>query len=428
MATTLTTALGDGTAATRMLATAKDGGGVHVYKSFDAMPLHARVLRGVYSSGFERPSPIQQCAIGAMIDGGDVIAQAQSGTGKTGAFAIGLLQRLDARRRETQALVLSPTRELAEQTADVIGLLGAYVLDDEGSERRAANLCGLFVGHTNRQTDMRVLSGGVLVAVGTPGRVGDLVRRGALQPGGLRTIVLDEADEMLSQGFAPQVYDIFRFVPRDVQIGLFSATMPEGVLELCGKFMRSPTRILVPQEDLTLVGLKQFFVALDEESKLLALMDLYESVSIAQSVVFANTRRKVEWVAAQLSAQHHTVACIHSGMPLQERVATMKAFRGGASRVLVTTDLIARGIDVQHVNYVINFDVPTNKESYLHRIGRSARFGRRGIAINLVSPHEVGLLREIEEHYSIAIPELPDDFARYLDDDDTGGRRSAVAP
>jgi translation initiation factor 4A len=396
--------------------TAGRGAGPVEYESFDAMPLHARVLRGVYSTGFERPSPIQRVAIGAMIGGGDVVAQAQSGTGKTGAFSIGLLQRLDARRRETQALVLSPTRELAEQTAEVMNNLGAYMLDGTAPRGAPMHLCSLFVGRTNRQLDMRTLSAGVLVAVGTPGRVGDLINRGALQVGGLRTIVLDEADEMLSQGFAQQVHDIFRFVPKDVQIGLFSATMPPEVLELCGKLLRAPTKILVPVEQQTLEGLKQFHVALDEETKLLALMDLYESVSIAQSVVFANTRRKVEWIAAQMSAHHHTVACIHSGMELQERADAMKGFRRGNSRVLVTTDLIARGIDVQHVNYVINYDVPASTENYLHRIGRSARFGRRGIAINFVASHEVAALREIEEHYAITIPELPDDFARYLDD------------
>jgi translation initiation factor 4A len=386
------------------------------YGSFDDMPLHADILRGVYSAGFEHPSPIQQRAIGAVIRGGDVIAQAHSGTGKTAAFSIGVLQRLDLRRREPQALILLPTRELAEQTHDNFSLFGAFVQPrTAGSDAACARLSALFVGQSRRADDVQALRDGVLVAIGTPGRITDLIARGALRVDHLTVVVLDEADEMLSVAFANQVYDIFRFLPRDIQVCLFSATMPAEVLQLCAKLMRSPTRILVPLERQTLEGIKQFYVALDDSAKLNALLDLYESVSIAQSVVFCNTRRRVEWVAARLSAEHHTVASLHGSMDAAERNAVMRAFKRGASRVLVTTDLVARGIDVQHVNYVINFDVPLNKECYLHRIGRSGRYGRRGVAITFVSPHEAGLLRDIEEHYSTAVDELPTDFASFLD-------------
>lgn len=384
------------------------------YASFDDMPLHANILRGIYSAGFERPSPIQQRAIGAVIAGGDVIAQAHSGTGKTAAFSIGVLQRLDLRRREPQALIVLPTRELAEQTYDNFSLFGSYVQPRCGTEEEV-RLSALFVGQSRRADDMQALRDGVLVAIGTPGRVTDLIGRGALRVDHLTVVVLDEADEMLSASFANQVYDIFRYLPRQIQVCLFSATMPEEVLHLCSKLMRSPTRILVPLENQTLEGIKQFYVALDDSQKLHALLDLYESVSIAQSVVFCNTRRRVEWVASRLSAEHHTVASMHGSMDAAERNAVMRAFKRGESRVLVTTDLVARGIDVQHVNYVINFDIPLNKECYLHRIGRSGRYGRRGVAINLVSPHESGLLHDIEEHYSTAIDELPTDFARFLD-------------
>lgn len=192
--------------------------------------------------------------------------------------------------------------------------------------------------------------------------------------------------------------------------------MPPDVLALCGKFMRSPTQILVPASKLSLEGIRQFFVALDDASKILALLDLYESVSIAQSVIFANTRRRVEWIADQLRAHDHTVACLHSAMAHNDREAVMRGFRQGHSRVLVTTDLIARGIDVHRVNYVINYDVPLNMENYLHRIGRSGRYGRRGVAINFVAPSECTAMADIEAHYSIVIAELPDDFARFLDD------------
>lgn len=397
------------------------GAAVHVpgfYASFDDMPLRSNILRGIYSAGFERPSPIQQRSIGVVIQGGDVIAQAHSGTGKTAAFSIGVLQRLDMRCREPQALILSPTRELAEQTHDNFSTFGAFVQPHSAGVAVAPRLSALFVGQSRRANDLQALREGVLVAIGTPGRVTDLIQRGALRVDKLRVIVLDEADEMLSQSFANQVYDIFRFVPRDVQLCLFSATMPPGVLELCGKFMRDPTRILIPQERQTLDGIKQFFVSLEDNDKLGALLDLYESVSIAQSVVFCNTRRRVEWLAARLSSEHHTVASLHSGMDAAERNAVMRGFKRGESRVLVTTDLVARGIDVQHVNYVINFDIPLNTENYLHRIGRSGRYGRRGVAINFVSPGEVDTLRDIERHYSTAVDELPEDFARFLDGDD----------
>lgn len=403
------------TGADRTADAGTDVGDAREYRSFDDMPLHAHVLRGIYSAGFERPSPIQRQAIVPMLKGGDVIAQAQSGTGKTGAFAIGILHRIQPHLRCTQAIVLSPTRELAEQTYEVVLSLGEFV----AQECAAAHLAALFVGKSSsRADDVRMLAAGVVIAVGTPGRVHDHIARGALRASTLKTIVLDEADEMLSQGFAPQVQEIFRYLPRDIQVGLFSATMPPEVLALSSHFMRDPTRVLVPATELTLRGIKQFHVALeDDETKLLAMMDLFEQVSIAQSVIFVNSRKRVEWLSVELTAQHHSVAAIHAAMDAAERNRVMRTFRRGLTRVLVCTDLLARGIDVQHVNYVINFDVPLNKESYLHRIGRSGRLGRRGIAINFVSPHEVGALRDIELHYATHIPELPENFSQYFDEE-----------
>jgi translation initiation factor 4A len=380
---------------------------VRVIPSFDDMPLHQNLLRGIYSYGFEKPSAIQQRAIAPFIRGGDIIAQAQSGTGKTGAFSIGLLQRVDFRHRNLQALVLSPTRELAQQTHSVISQIGEYMSDVEG-------FAHTFVGGTRVQEDLKKLQAGVIVAVGTPGRISDVIKRGALRTDSLRVLVLDEADEMLSQGFSDQIYEIFKFLPKDIQVALFSATMPEDVLELTKKFMRNPTRILVKRDNLTLEGIKQFFVAVEEEHKLDTLMDLYESVSIAQSVIFANTRRKVDWIAEQLNQHNHTVSSMHAEMAKGEREKVMSTFRSGSSRVLVTTDLVARGIDVHHVNIVINIDLPSNKENYLHRIGRGGRYGRKGVAINFVSSRDVELLKEIEEHYHTQIEELPMDFAAYL--------------
>ena len=391
-------------------------------RTFDEMPLHQALLRGIYSHGFERPSPIQQRAVVPLVRGGDVIGQAQSGTGKTGAFTIGLLQRVDWRhRRATQALVLAPTRELAQQTWETVCSIGTYLNDANDADpvpgAAAPSFCHLFVGGTRVVDDVRRLQAGTTtVAVGTPGRVADLIRRGALRTDGLRTIVLDEADEMLSQGFAEQVYEIFKFLPKDVQVALFSATMPDDVLELTKRFMRDPTRILVAKESLTLDGIKQFYVALEEEEKFGTLLDLYESISVAQSVVFTGSRRKVDWLARGLNDEQHTVSALHAEMARGEREKVMGAFRQGCSRVLVTTDLVARGIDVQHVNVVVNFDLPTNVESYLHRIGRSGRWGRKGIAINFVTPRDVATLRALEAHYHTLVDELPMDFAKHLSD------------
>ena len=380
---------------------------VRVIPSFDDMPLHQNLLRGVYSHGFEKPSAIQQRAIVPMIRGGDIIAQAQSGTGKTGAFSIGLLQRCEFRHKNLQGLVLSPTRELAQQTHAVISSIGDYLAEGEP-------FCATFVGGTRVHDDLKKLQAGIIIAVGTPGRVADVIKRGAMRTENLKVLVLDEADEMLSQGFADQIYDIFKYLPKDVQVALFSATMPDDVLELTKKFMRSPTRILVKRESLTLEGIKQFYVAVEEDHKLETLMDLYESVSIAQSVIFANTRRKVDYIKDHLNKHNHTVAYMHAEMQRGEREKVMATFRSGSARVLVTTDLVARGIDVHHVNIVINYDLPGNKENYLHRIGRGGRYGRKGVAINFVSQRDVDLLRELERHYHTQIDELPMDFAAYL--------------
>eukprot|EP00995_Heteronema_vittatum_P011599 NODE_72_length_2062_cov_110.714357_g55_i0.p1 GENE.NODE_72_length_2062_cov_110.714357_g55_i0~~NODE_72_length_2062_cov_110.714357_g55_i0.p1 ORF type:complete len:424 (+),score=198.03 NODE_72_length_2062_cov_110.714357_g55_i0:51-1274(+) len=385
-----------------------DDYGVEVIATFDEMPLHTNLLRGIYSYGFEKPSAIQQRAIVPFIKGGDLIAQAQSGTGKTGAFAIGLLQRMDFSNKTCQALVLSPTRELALQTEQVVSHIGDFLAE-------SSSFCATFVGGTRVVDDIRKLEAGVIIAVGTPGRVFDVIKRGALRTEHLKVLALDEADEMLSQGFSEQIYEIFKFLPKDIQVALFSATMPQDVLDLTSKFMRDPIRILVKKEALTLEGIKQFYVAVEEEFKLETLMDLYDSVSIAQSVIFCNTRRKVDWLAEQMNKKQFTVSFMHADMAKGEREKVMATFRSGSSRVLITTDLLARGIDVQHVSIVINFDLPANRESYLHRIGRSGRYGRKGVAINLVTARDVSNLKELESFYHTQVDELPMNFAEHLE-------------
>jgi translation initiation factor 4A len=362
------------------------------------MNLKNELLRGIYAYGFERPSTIQQRAIMPVIKGHDVIAQAQSGTGKTATFSISILQRIDVSLKATQALILAPTRELALQIQKVVLALGDFM----GAE------CHACVGGTNVREDMEKLRAGCHVVVGTPGRVFDMINRGAFKTDAMKMFVLDEADEMLSRGFREQIYDVFQLLPTETQVVLLSATMPPDVLEVTTKFMREPVRILVKRDELTLEGIKQFYVAVEkEEWKLDTLSDLYETVTITQAVIFCNTRRKVDWLTDKLHAREFTVSAMHGDMSQEQREVIMKEFRSGSSRVLITTDLLARGIDVQQVSLVINYDLPANRENYLHRIGRGGRFGRKGVAINFVTSEDVRMLRDIESFYNTQIDEMP---------------------
>jgi translation initiation factor 4A len=369
-----------------------------VCESFDGMELREELLRGIYAYGFEKPSAIQQRGIVPVLKGNDTIAQAQSGTGKTATFAISVLQRVDPTLRECQALVLAPTRELAGQIQKVIIALGDYL-------NLKVHAC---VGGTAVREDIRALQDGVHVVVGTPGRVYDMINRRALRLDSVLMFVLDEADEMLSRGFKDQIYDVFKFLPEKVQVCLFSATMPLDVLEVTQRFMREPIRILVKRDELTLEGIKQFFIAVErEEWKLDTLCDLYETLTITQAIIYCNTRRKVDWLTEKMQARDFTVSAMHGDMDQRERDLIMREFRSGSSRVLITTDLLARGIDVQQVSLVINYDLPTNRENYIHRIGRSGRFGRKGVAINFLTAGDVRYLRDIEQFYNTQIDEMP---------------------
>jgi translation initiation factor 4A len=370
-----------------------------VVDNFDNMNLKTELLRGVYAYGFERPSAIQQRAIMPVIKGHDVIAQAQSGTGKTATFSISILQSIDVSLKATQALILAPTRELALQIQKVVLALGDFMGID----------CHACIGGTNVRDDIAKLQSGCQVVVGTPGRVFDMIHnRRAFKTDHMKMFVLDEADEMLSRGFKEQIYDVFQLLPTETQVVLLSATMPADVLEVTTKFMREPIRILVKRDELTLEGIKQFYIAVDKEDwKLDTLCDLYETVTITQAVIFCNTRGKVDWLTDKLTARDFTVSAMHGDMDQAKRDVIMKEFRSGSSRVLITTDLLARGIDVQQVSLVINYDLPSNRENYIHRIGRGGRFGRKGVAINFVTSEDVRMMRDIEQFYNTQIEEMP---------------------
>jgi len=362
------------------------------------MGLKEDLLRGVFHFGFQRPSAIQQRAIVPMCTGRDVIAQAQSGTGKTATFSIGVLQTIDTSSNEPQALILSPTRELAAQIRTVLLSLGSSM-----SVEVHACIGGKSIGE-----DIRRLDSGVQVISGTPGRVFDMIRRKNLRTRNIKMLILDEADEMLSKGFKEQIYDVYRYLPPQTQVIVVSATLPKEVLEITHKFMNEPIRILVKRDELTLDGIKQFFVSVEKEQwKFDTLCDLYDTLSITAAVVFVNTRKKVEWLVQKMTEMNFTVIALHGEMPQDERETITKAFRNGEYRVLISTDVFARGLDISAVSLVINYDLPNNRELYIHRIGRSGRFGRKGVAISFVKDDDVRYLRDIEQFYSTQIDEMP---------------------
>jgi len=374
--------------------------------SFDNMGLSQNLLRGVYAYGFERPSVIQQRAIVPFAKGHDLIAQAQSGTGKTGTYSIGLLDKLDYSLKATQAIILVPTRELAIQVRRVVQTIGDFI----GVRTHAC------IGGTNVAKDVALLRSGPHVVVATPGRLLDMMRRKVLDPSDLRVIVLDEADEILSRGFAEDVQSIFEYVPMSkIQIGIFSATMPIEMLQLVETLLRDPVKIIVKSEDLTLRGIRQFFVDVQSEKlKFDTLCDLFSDISINMSVIFCNTRRTVETLTAQMLEEGYPVICTHSQLHGEERTIVMEKFRNMQARVLITTDLLARGIDVQQVSVVINYDLPTSRENYIHRIGRSGRFGRRGVAINFVTTRDFHVLKDIERFYATQVEPLPKNIAELI--------------
>lgn len=367
-------------------------------KTFDEMGLDTAVLRGIYSYGFEKPSEIQKLAILPFISGRDIIAQAQSGTGKTGTFSIGILQLIDKKNEKTQAIILSPTRELAKQTYNVIRGLGS------ATKITIKELIG-GIRSTSRNTSEEHNE---QIIVGTPGKILDELIRGKIKKEELKLLVLDEADEMLSKGFREQIQGIFKFLSKDVQIGLFSATISNEILDIADEFMNNPHKILIKNEGLTLEGIKQFYVYIElEKDKYNTLIDLFSSFSVTQSIIYCNTRKKVYNLTSRMRDNNFTVSCIYGDMPQIERNKVMESFRSGETRVLITTDILARGIDVQQVSLVINYDLPQEVETYIHRTGRTGRYGRIGVAISFVTKYDYGQLKYIEKYYSTIIEELP---------------------
>jgi translation initiation factor 4A len=377
---------------------------IYSVEKWDELKISENLLRGIYSYGFENPSEIQKKSIAPIIEGRDIIAQAQSGMGKTGAFSIGTLQRIDISQPTIQAVLLAPTHELVKQTQKVIQSLGSQI---QGLKVKT------LIGGTSIQDDTKdIRENCPHIIVGCAGRVYDMFRRRYINGRFIKIMVLDEADVMLSTGFNEQIYNLFQYLPENIQVAIFSATLPPDILLLTEKFMRNPVKITMAAEKLNLECIKQYYIALRHDNdKFEVLKDLFSYISLSQCIIYCNSVRRVSDLYQSMIADGFSVCCIHSSMDRIERDREFQEFRSGKYRVLISSNVTARGIDIQQVSTVINFDIPKDEHTYLHRIGRSGRWGRKGMAINFVTKFDIHNMKRIEEYYKINIDELPANFS-----------------
>jgi ATP-dependent RNA helicase DeaD len=353
---------------------------------FTDLGLGEPTLRAVAELGYEEPTPVQAQTIGRMLAGSDVIAQAQTGTGKTAAFALPIVDRVDIERHEPQALVLTPTRELAMQVAEAFHTYGKY---------RGVTTLPVYGGQPiDRQ--LRALQRGVHVVVGTPGRILDHIGRGTLKLEGVRAVVLDEADEMLAMGFIEDIEAILSETPAERQTALFSATMPGPIAALAQRYMRDPERVTVASRQLTVPQIRQVYYEVGGRDKFEVLARALDFEMPTSAIIFCRTKSEVDSLGERLTARAYPAETLHGDLSQIQRDRVMQRFRTGQAELLVATDVAARGLDVEHVSHVINYDIPLDPEIYVHRVGRTGRAGRTGCAITLVRPRERGLLRTIE--------------------------------
>jgi ATP-dependent RNA helicase DeaD len=383
---------------------------------FSSLGLDTRVLAALTALGYEEPTPIQSAAIPILLGGGDVLAQAATGTGKTAAFALPLLHRLSPEapaRERLAALILVPTRELAMQVAEAVHRYG--------KEMRIIAIP--IYGGASMETQIRTLKRGVDVVVATPGRALDHIRRGTLLLDAVRTVVLDEADEMLDMGFAEDLEAILVATPKERQTALFSATLPPRIAAIAGKHLRNPETIKIDREPVaagTAAKVRQVAYIVPRAHKMAALGRVLDIEHPTSVIVFCRTRTEVDELTETLNARGYRAEALHGGLSQEQRDRVMKKFRANKAELLVATDVAARGLDVQHVSHVVNYDVPSAAESYVHRIGRTGRAGREGVAITLAEPREHRLLRNIEfltkQKIEIAqVPTVADLRARRLE-------------
>ncbi|HSX20371.1 MAG TPA: DEAD/DEAH box helicase [Gammaproteobacteria bacterium] len=374
---------------------------------FNELGLPDHLLKALVTLGYVEPTPIQAQAIPPLLAGSDVLGQAQTGTGKTAAFALPLLTRINLKNAEPQLLVLVPTRELALQVSEAFNGF-------------AMNMPGLSIlpvyGGQGFSTQLRELRRGVHIVIGTPGRIMDHMRRESLVLGGIKTLILDEADEMLRMGFAEDVEWILQHVPEKRQIGLFSATMPAAIKAIAETYLRDPERISIKNKTSTAATIQQFYYMIAGSQKVDALARVIEAQDSDAIIVFVKTKRATEDVAEQLTERGFNAVAINGDIVQQQRERVIDQLKAGKIRILVATDVAARGIDVDRITHVINFDAPNNAESYVHRIGRTGRAGRAGTAIIFITPRERYLLRNIEHATKQPIAELPTPSIQTIND------------
>ncbi|MFZ5649755.1 MAG: DEAD/DEAH box helicase [Bacillota bacterium] len=356
------------------------------YVNFGELKVSRKIAQALTDMGFEEPTPIQLRAIPLLMQGRDVIGQAQTGTGKTAAFGIPIVEMLNL-KGSVQALVVTPTRELAIQVAEEISRIGRY--------RRVRTLP--IYGGESIDRQIRVLRQGVQVVIGTPGRLLDHLRRRTLNLDSVRMLVLDEADEMLDMGFIEDVEAILQATPEERQALLFSATMPKEVLDLARRYLKNPEYITVSKESITVPQIDQIYYETKDRTKLETMARLLDALDITKAIVFCRTKKGVDDLVARMEARAYPVAGLHGDMSQHQRNQVMRRFKNNQIEVLVATDVAARGLDIENVSHVINYDLPQDVEFYVHRIGRTGRAGKTGTAITLVTPRDYGQIKLIEK-------------------------------
>lgn len=383
------------------------------YDSFDEMGISDPVLRGIYAYGFEKPSSIQSKAIVPLIKGYEVLGQAQSGTGKTGTFSIGALEKIDLNSNYCQGIIVSPTRELAQQTKFVLDSIGKFM------KGLKTSLCigGVRVSDNNKDI------GKAHIVIGTPGRIIHMVKDGYLHIDDLydhlKILIFDEADQLMEEKFSEQTKTIVSYTTSKTQICFFSATLTPSVVSSIRNTILNETAVYihVDEDKLTLDGISQFYINTEREHwKFETLCDIYGRLLVAQTIIFVNSRNRGEWLVTKLNKSDFPAKLIHGDLTQTDRTLIMQEFRNSDIRVLVSTDLLGRGIDVQQVSIVINYDIPKDKQQYLHRIGRSGRYGRKGSAINFITdnPEDKRKIKDIEEYYGTQIDPMPENIDDFI--------------
>jgi len=365
-------------------------------QNFEDLPLTPEVMKGIEELGFTNLFPIQAQAIIPLLEGKDVIGQAQTGTGKTAAFGIPMVERVNPNNKRVQGLVLAPTRELAVQVAERISRFSRY---------SSLKVLPVYGGESiNKQ--IRALERGVHIVVGTPGRLIDNLKRGTLNLSSTKVVVLDEADRMLDMGFIDDINYILSRVPKDRQLSLFSATIDQSVMDVCHRYMRNPEKILVSKDEIALTQLNQYYMVVNSRNKLEYLLDILKRNNMEKAIIFCNTRRGTDWLAHKLNRNGYNAKPLHGGFTQAQRDYVTNAFRNGKLKILIATDVAARGLDIQGITHIINYDVPLDALVYFHRIGRTARMGNDGTAITLVGYGEIPDLNKIKTLTKTNIEEL----------------------